>query len=314
MKAFIRNEKIWEEYMRSKTALISDESNVTYKVYNSNMKLFIVWLRTYDKTYILDGPSLINNMIDTLEAYIVYCRKELGNNNRTINNKITALSSLYLWMVKRGKIQHHPFLHKMDRLRCTDTDKRRESIFLTQKEIEKVDILLELKTSKLALENRVMWGLFIDSGARINAIQNIKYDQIDLNEMVIRDVREKGGKIVDLMFFDNTATLLKELIEKNNSKGDSKNTYIFSNKKGDKPICQSSMRYRIKTFGKMIGYNDKLYPHTLRKTAINLLYSKTDLDTAAEFANHNDTATTKGHYVDKKNNKEFRSKIRSTMK
>lgn len=314
MKAFIQNERIWEDYMRSKMALTSDEETVTYKVYNSNMRLFIAWLRGYDKLYILNGPLMMENIIDVLEAYIVYCRKELGNNNRTINNKLTALSSLYLWMVKRGKIQHHPFLHKMDRLKCTDTDKRRESIFLTQKEIEKVDILLELKTNKLSLENRVMWGIFIDSGARINAIQHIKYDQIDLDEMVIRDVREKGGKIVDLMFFDNTAKLLKEMIEKNEARGDKKLAYLFSNKKGTAPICQSSMRYRIKNFGKMIGYNDKLYPHTLRKTAINLLYNKTDLDTAAEFANHNDTATTKGHYVDKKNNKEFRSKIRSTMK
>ena len=90
--------------MRFKIALTSDEETVTYKVYNSNMRLFIAWLRGYDKLYILNGPLMMENIIDVLEAYIVYCRKELGNNNRTINNKLTALSSLYLWMVKRGKI------------------------------------------------------------------------------------------------------------------------------------------------------------------------------------------------------------------
>lgn len=309
MRTLEINQNIWDEYMKSKNATLSDPNIKTYKVYNSNNILFIYWLYKNHKTATFYNKYFINNVITILEEYIMYCRTELGNNNRTINNKITALSSLYLWAVKRDKVKHHPFLHKLDRLKCTDTDKRRTSYFLSRKEIEKVDVILEMNNEKSVLVDRILWGLFTDSGARISAIQNIKMEQINVDDMVIRDVREKGGKIVDLLFFDHICELIKTLKVQEPNR-----VWLFENRAKDGPLTQSTIRHKIKRFGNLIGYHYNLYPHTLRKTAINILYSNTDIDTASEFANHESSSTTKGHYVDKKNNKELRSKIRSAMK
>ena len=68
------------------------------------------------------------------------------------------------------------------------------------------------------------------------------------------------------------------------------------------------MRARISKIGELIGY-DKLYPHTLRKTAINLLSNLSDINFATEYAHHNDTKVTKDHYIKARTGAENISKI-----
>lgn len=309
MKALFKNIEIYDEYYNSCTARHNETKNTTYKVYRYSMIQFIRWMNERYPVLILDSKKMLKDILDVLEAYIIFCRDVNGNNNRTINNKITAISSFYMWMVRRGKIPTHPFYHKLERLKCTDADKRRVNIFLTNKDIEKVDIMLEISGSKHSLIDRILWGVFLDSGARIAAIQSIKIEQIDLEEMLIRDVKEKGGKIVDILIFEQTTTLIKELLEICSRD----RIYLFQSNKSREPISQSTIRSKIKKMGRLIG-QDKLYPHTLRKSAINLLYNMSDIDTAAEFANHNDTKTTKSHYVNKRDINDLRAKIRSIHK
>ena len=71
---------------------------------------------------------------------------------------------------------------------------------------------------------------------------------------------------------------------------------------------QSTMRNRIKKIGLLIGY-EKLYPHTLRKTAINILKGLSDLNTASEFANHSSTKVTRDHYIKGNTGEENREKF-----
>ena len=44
---------------------------------------------------------------------------------------------------------------------------------------------------------------------------------------------------------------------------------------------------------------DNLYPHSLRKTSINLLAEVGGIDLASEFANHSGVDVTKKHYIRK---------------
>ena len=72
-------------------------------------------------------------------------------------------------------------------------------------------------------------------------------------------------------------------------------------------MAQSTIRNRIKKIGELIGY-EKLYPYTLRKTAINLLKNWSDINTAAEYAHHSNTKTTQEHYIKAKTGYENRQK------
>lgn len=82
----------------------------------------IVWLSTLDKylqqyenNYYLLNRKNAKNMIGILERYIRHCGEVKGNNARTINNKITAISSFYIRAVKRDLVEVHPFRDKLDR-------------------------------------------------------------------------------------------------------------------------------------------------------------------------------------------------------
>lgn len=239
-----------------------------------------------------------------LERYINNCR-DRGNNNQTINNKLTAISSFYIWCVKRNIIQFHPFQNKLDRLKKCGMDKRRESYFLNTEEIVKAKVLMA--HNKFKIIDRILWELMLDSGARISAIQNIKIGQIDFAKGIIRGVKEKGGKVVDLMFFDSTSRLLLEYINSLNNKSSS--DFLFNSLKSKyKPISQETIRYKIRNIGKIIGY-DNLYPHTLRKTSINMLYNLGGIEIASEYANHTDYKVTKDHYIKQKSTEENKNTI-----
>lgn len=302
------NLEVYEMYLESNKARNYESLNTTYRVYRSNMLQYMQYLQKWEGNRLLLSDSTIKNCVSILERYINFCR-ETGNNNQTINNKLTAISSFYIWCVKRDLITHHPFMHKLDRLRKGAFDKRRESYFLTMEDIIKARILMVHNFKKFDIQSRLIWELFLESACRISAVQNLTFSQLDLKAGYFTGVREKGNKMVDVIFLDNTERLLREWIEKRKELEIDVDFIFITKENGEyRKMAQSTIRNRIKKIGELIGYN-KLYPHTLRKTSINLLKNWSDINTASEFANHSDTKTTVEHYIKARTGTENRNKI-----
>ena len=179
MKAIEKNKQIYQVYLDSKIAINSETKDTTYRTYKNSMNDFIKFLSQIDGENYLLSKEINKSIVEVLERYIIYCRKQ-GNNNRTINGKITAISSFYKWAVRRGLISQHPFRDKIDRLKVTEQDKRRESYFLTWKQIFTVSLLMELNPKKFDIQSRLLWELFLDSGFRISAVHSLKISQLDL--------------------------------------------------------------------------------------------------------------------------------------
>ena len=154
---------------------------------------------------------------------------------------------------------------------------------------------MQHNSKKFDIQSRLIWDLFLESAARISAISNLKISQ--LKDGYFAEVREKGNKMVDIIFLNNTDKILKEWLQERIKK-EVNNEYLFVTKRNGNYVQmgQSTIRNRIKKIGDLIGY-EKLYPHTLRKTSINILKSLSDLNTASEFANHSDTKVTRDHYI-----------------
>lgn len=132
---------------------------------------------------------------------------------------------------------------------------------------------------------------------------------LDIRNGCFKDVKEKGNKIVDIIFLDNTEKLLREWLDYRESKNIASDClFIAKSKENYVQMQQSTMGARIRKIGELIGY-DKLYSHTLRKTAINLLSNLSDINFAAEYAHHNDTKVTKDYYIKASTGAENRSKI-----
>lgn len=300
-----KNWEIYKEYLNS--CIVRNESvkNTTYKTYANNMKQFIEYLQQYENNYYLLNKKKSKNIVGMLERYIRHCREVKRNNARTINNKITAISSFYIWAVKRDLIAVHPFRDKLDRLKVTDLEKRRKSYYLSSKEIVEIQVKMKL-SEKYDLQDRIIFNLIIDTACRISALQSIKIENINLENGIISGIVEKEQKIVEFAIFEETIELIKEWLKCRKNSAE----YLFITKYRGifKQMSKSTIRDRVRKIGKLVGI-DNLYPHSLRKTSINLLAEVGGIDLASEFANHSGVDVTKKHYIKKKSARDRKEKL-----
>ena len=308
MEVSKKNEMVYHLYLDSRIAVNPETQRTTYRTYKNSMDSFLKYLHKYEGNRYLLSDDTLKKIVEILERYIIFCR-ESGNNNQTINNKIVAISSFFKWAVRRGLIKHHPFRDRLDRLMITEQDNRRVSYYLTWKQIFTVSLLMELNPKKFDLKSRVLWELFLDSGFRIGAVHSLKVSQLDLENNMFYGVKEKMGKVRDLFFFSTTKNLLIKLLEERERKGIDVD-YLFAVKYKDRYIQmgQTSIRRRVRKMGKLIGI-EGLYPHSLRKTAINQINNLSDTKTASEFAGHSSTKVTEEHYIQHKSTSDQQNRI-----
>lgn len=302
------NVAIYMEYLNSCKASNWETWNTTYKTYVNNFKLFLIWLQKKHKNRYLLSKETLTEMPIIIEEYRNYCR-ELGNSKRTLMNKTTAISSFYSWCVRRNRIKFHPFDKKLDRLKFTDIDKVRKSYFLTTEQILTVRLYMQVEQKKYDLQDRILWELFLDSACQISAIQNLTLKQLDIEAGYFTEVKEKEGYIVNAFFFSKCKELLKLWLEERKEKG-IQEQWLFVTKYGNiyKQMSQGAIRERIKKMGKILGIED-LYPHTLRKTSINLINNLAGLGLASTYANHSSSGVTSKHYIQKQSAEEIRNAL-----
>ena len=300
-----KNWKIYKEYLNSCIARNEAVKNTTYRTYTNSMKQFIEYLKKYEKNKYLLNKDTLRSTVSILEKYIRHCREKLSNNARTINNKITAISSFYIWAVKRDLVEVHPFRDKLDRLKVTDVEKRRKSYYLSSKEIVEIQVKMKL-SEKYDLQDQIIFNLIIDTGCRISALHSIKMSNLDLENGIINGIVEKEQKIVEFVIFENTLNLIKEWLKCR--KGNIEYLFVTKYNGVFKQMSKSTIRDRVRKIGKLVGI-DNLYPHTLRKTSINLLAEVGGIELASEFANHNGVDVTKKHYIKKTTAKDRKSKL-----
>lgn len=300
-----KNWEIYEEYLNSCIARNEAVKNTTYRTYMNSMKLFIEYLKKYEGDRYLLNKNTLKSTVSILEKYIRHCREVKGNNARTINNKITAISSFYIWAVKRDLIATHPFRDKLDRLKVTDVENRRKSYYLSSKEIVEIQVKMKL-SEKYDLQDQIIFNLIIDTGCRISALHSIKISNLDLENGVIFGIVEKEQKIVEFAIFEETIELIKEWLKCRKNSAE----YLFVTKYRGifKQMSKSTIRDRVRKIGKLVEI-DNLYPHSLRKTSINLLAEVGGIDLASEFANHSGVDVTKKHYIRKTTAVEKKSKL-----
>lgn len=206
-----KNIDIYIKYLHSCAIKSKDTISTTYKTYFDNMKLFFQYLKEHEgNRYILSSDTQ-KNFTDIWERYCSYCLLK-GNNRRTIANKRTACSTFFEWCLKRRLIKVNPFIY-IEKLKVTATDKVRESYFLTTKQIWEINHVMEKTPKEFDIQDRLLFNLFLDSGARISEIYNLTLEQLDLEDMVFTNVRCKEGYIESVIFFKDTKQLIKDWLK-----------------------------------------------------------------------------------------------------
>lgn len=305
-----KNIKLYDKYLRSNIIKNKEVEDSTYKVYKNNMYHFLVFLyENYDDIGLYD-EEFFDEAIDIMEAYIDFCITTLENNKKTINNKIAAVSSFYVWSRKRKLIDRHPFDGQLERMKGSKDEKIIASHYLTQ---EEVDIITEgLKDNpKYDIQDRLIWSIMIESCNRVGAIAKLTLSSLNIDEMFFEDIREKRGKRVEVSFEEDSKLLIEEWLEqrKNLDKLEVDSLLITKFNGSYQPMKKATIQKRVKKIGEIIGLTD-FRSHSIRKTASNLIYEQTgDLTLAAEMLNHNDTSTTQQSYIKPKSKADIRKKI-----
>ena len=160
--------------------------------------------------------------------------------------------------------------------------------------VEEVDSLLDIKTdTPFEFRNKTMLELLYATGLRISELCNLKINNINIDEKVLRCFG-KGQKERMVPFGTNAQKYLKEYIDIYRPK--LIKTYftdnLFLNNHG-KPITRQGFFKILQKIAKEKGINKNIGPHTLRHSfATHLLNNGADLKVIGEMLGHANLSTT----------------------
>ena len=189
-------------------------------------------------------------------------------------------------------------------------EKIKSSHFLTPEEINTITEGLK-DNPKYDIQDRIIWGVMIQSCNRVGAIARMTLSSLNLEDMMFEDIREKRGKQVEIIFEQDTKELVEEWLEKRKDMDNCEVDSLLITKQNGKyqPMAKNTIQLRVKKIGKILGLDD-FRSHSIRKTAINQVYLETgSLELAASMGNHESTDTTKQAYIKPKSKKEIKDEI-----
>ena len=256
------------------------------------------------------SPHTVLAYKNDLEVFKNFCQEEFNNSdlrevhynevrswivalsqnnisNRSINRKITALNSLYKFLLKTGDVQINP-LAKHKALKT----KKKIQIPFSENEIESVLDLLNFDTSFVGLRDKLIIELFYSTGIRRIELVELKIDDINLSQKTLK-VLGKRNKERLLPLLDSVLTTIKQYLKDRDSVNNSEsNRYLFITKKGNK-IYETLVYRVINSYFSKASTKVKKSPHILRHSfATHLLNQGADLNAVKELLGHSSLAAT----------------------
>lgn len=310
-----KNVELYEKYLKSNIIKNREVEETTFATYKSNFTMFLVYLAEEWGNIELYSKEFFEDAVDIIEGYMGFCQDTLQNNKKTINNKIAAISSFYLWSVKRRLIDFHPFDKRVDRMKGANDEHIINSYFLTDEQVEQIKVGLE-DDKRFDIMDRLLFFIMLDSANRIGAIDKLKISNLDMDNCVFTNIREKRGYRVEVPISDETLVLIQEWFEIRKTEKDNLEVdaiFISYYGKQYRKMDKSTLQTRIQKIGTIIGLED-FHAHCIRKTTSNLITEKTgDISLAADLLNHKSIETTRQSYLKPKSKAEVMSKIRGLM-
>ena len=145
----------------------------------------------------------------------------------------------------------------------------------------------------LGHRDRTMLEVLYAAGVRVSELINLKLNQINLNQGVLRIVG-KGDRERLIPMGDEAQDWLREFIAGPRAEIllERQTEYLFPTRRGDR-MTRQAFWHIIKRYAKKAGIQKKLSPHTLRHAfATHLLNNGADLRVVQLLLGHSDVSTT----------------------
>lgn len=259
------------------------------------------WIYIYD----FQGNQSVKDLDeDDITEFLFWCKQQ-GNNSRRIKRRTASISAFYKFLRKKRLISENPceFISRPQK----DVDVITQT-FLTVEQVgemrdklqEMVDNAITLNKKHRALQYQVYALFSLSTMARVNAVCNTRWEQIDFDNRVVNDVIEKEGYIVTLYFSDEVKILLKNLIQFRQGNNINDNGYVFvsqeNNNRYDKS-SNSTLTSWCHSVGEMIGV-PTLHPHDFRHSGATLYKNMgMSLEDVSTLLNHSGTDVTQKFYI-----------------
>ena len=251
--------------------------------------------------YILDhqfNQSVTELSDDDITEFLYFCKQE-GNNVERMKRRMAAISAFYKFLRKKKLIKENP-------TEFMDRPKKGMPVtvqtYLTPEQVDLMRIKLT-EYGDLQLKTYAMFSL--STMARVNAIANLKWEQIDFEARECRDVLEKEGYIVELSFSNEVKELLLALKKEREDKGINDYGWVFYSRYNNetKPISNGTLLEWCKKIGNMIGV-PTLHCHDFRHSGATLLKNMgMSLEDISELLHHSGTDVTSKFYIKKDTSK-----------
>lgn len=238
-----------------------------------------------------------------IEEFIYFCKKQ-GNNAERLKRRLSPISTFYKFLRKKKEITENP---------CEFISRPKKGLpvvvqtFFT---VEQYELMKEKLANQDNLQLQVYGILSVDTMARVNAMANITWKQVDFENGTIDDVLEKEGKIVTLYFVDETKELLQKLKQYREENNIDDKGYAFVTKFNNeyKPVSSNTLNDWAKKIGDMIGV-PTCHPHDFRHSGSQLRKLKgMKIEDISELLNHSGLDVTRKHYL-RQDKAEMREKV-----
>ena len=233
--------------------------------------------------------------MDEVDLLVVrnFLTEELNSSvsKRSCKRRLSSLRLFYKYMVKLGYVKDNCFIF----ISTPKTDKKYPQI-LYPEQIERIFELNAQRTDFLASRDQAILYMLYYTGVRAMELVNLKMDDVDLKQRMIRVVHGKGDKerivpftndckkaLID--YIDNVRPVL--LAKQIPNPDDKEEPYIlFFNNQGGR-LTTRGLEYILDSIEKKTGSFVGLHPHILRHSfATHLLEAGADLRVIQELLGH----------------------------
>ena len=229
--------------------------------------------------------NICNISNNDLKEYVKYLNSE-NLSDKSISRNISCIKSFYKFLVINNYIDKN----LGDSLYIPKTKKTLPNT-LTEEEVDK---LLDIKLAdNYSYRNKAMLELMYGTGLRVSELVNLKLQDIDLDNDIIRTFG-KGSKERIIPIGDYAKEYLTEYIYKHRGMmlKSKKCEYIFINNHGNGLTRQAFFKI-VKKLALEKNITAEISPHVLRHSfASHLLKHGADLRTIQELLGHSDISTT----------------------
>ena len=308
------NWKKYQKYLQSNIIKNQDVKDTTYKRYAALFRHFLMWLGEFYGDIDLYSDDFMENAVDIMEGYMLFCQETLHNHKKIINMKVSAVSSFYIWSMKRGFVKYHPFDGKLDRMKKANEEQILNHYFLSEEQIAEIrNDLYKTENNKWTIQDQLLFEIALLSANRLGALERLTISSLDLDNMVFEGIREKEGYRVEVSFDETCKDMIETWLAMRKDDYDHLECdalFIHKYKGAWVPWTAGMIYDRMKKFGQIIGLPD-FHTHCMRKTSINLIYEDTgDLNLASQWANHKSSATTQAAYLKPVSKADLRDRLK----